>query len=84
MEEGGDERVRKIPLLSVNAGPRDGDEWAKRLKVGLLLVSRSPVLLVLVQQEEYKALIEYVKMNKENNTDWFKLEANKQGTRWYV
>ncbi len=34
-----DERVRKIPLLSVNAGPRDGDEWAKRLKVFSFLIS---------------------------------------------
>ena len=59
------EGVKKIPLLTVNAGPRDGDEWTKRLK------------------EEYKALIEYVKMNKESGSDWFKLEAgNKQGTSW--
>jgi hypothetical protein len=40
------------------------------------------IFLKIEKQEEYKALIEYVKMNKENNTDWFKLEANKQGTRW--
>merc|ERR1711991_437061 len=31
-------------------------------------------------KEEYKALIEYVKMNKENNNDWFKIEANKTGS----
>ncbi len=27
-----EERVRQLPLLSVKAGPRDGDEWTKRLK----------------------------------------------------
>eukprot|EP00854_Cymbomonas_tetramitiformis_P006884 gene6884-8218_t len=26
------ETVRKIPLLTINAGPRDGEEWGKRLK----------------------------------------------------
>lgn len=26
------EAVKKIPLLTVNAGPRDGEEWSKRLK----------------------------------------------------
>ncbi|KAL6040505.1 Ubiquitin-fold modifier-conjugating enzyme 1 [Balamuthia mandrillaris] len=26
------ETVKKIPLLTVKAGPRDGDEWIKRLK----------------------------------------------------
>jgi len=24
--------VQKIPLLTVNAGPRDGDKWKSRLK----------------------------------------------------
>lgn len=24
--------IRQIPLLSIRAGPRDGDEWTKRLK----------------------------------------------------
>ena len=51
------ERVKRIPLLTVKAGPRDGEEWARRLK------------------EEYKALIAYVKMNKDSDTDWFKIEV---------
>lgn len=58
---GGDDAVlastKKIPLLTVKAGPRDGEEWSKRLK------------------EEYKSLIEYVKMNKEAGTDWFKVRC---------
>ncbi len=49
--------TKKIPLLTVKAGPRDGEEWSKRLK------------------EEYKSLIEYVKMNKEAGTDWFKVSC---------
>ena len=24
--------VQKLPMLTVNAGPRDGDEWVKRMK----------------------------------------------------
>eukprot|EP01098_Paradermamoeba_levis_P014442 TRINITY_DN688_c0_g1_i4.p1 TRINITY_DN688_c0_g1~~TRINITY_DN688_c0_g1_i4.p1 ORF type:complete len:192 (+),score=72.90 TRINITY_DN688_c0_g1_i4:79-576(+) len=56
--------LKKIPLLTVKAGPKDGEDWVKRLK------------------EELTALIEYVKMNKENDNDWFRIEPNKLGTRW--
>lgn len=56
--------VQKIPLLTTRAGPRDGEQWTKRLK------------------EEYLALIQYVKMNKEADNDWFTIESNKAGTRW--
>lgn len=40
------------------------------------------VLIAITTLEQYKSLIEYVKMNKEAGSDWFKLEANKTGTRW--
>eukprot|EP00898_Chlorokybus_atmophyticus_P008023 jgi/Chlat1/8221/Chrsp76S07665 len=56
--------VQRIPLLRTRAGPRDGEEWVKRLK------------------EEYQALIGYVKMNKENDSDWFTIASNPQGTHW--
>jgi ufm1-conjugating enzyme 1 len=55
--------VAKIPLLTINAGPRDQELWVKRLK------------------EEYAALIKYVQINKENDSDWFTLESNKTGTK---
>jgi ufm1-conjugating enzyme 1 len=32
MDDKTKQTVQKIPLLSVNAGPRDGDLWVKRLK----------------------------------------------------
>ncbi|OWZ10271.1 Ubiquitin-fold modifier-conjugating enzyme 1 [Phytophthora megakarya] len=56
--------VQQIPLLTTRAGPRDGEDWTKRLK------------------EEYLALIQYVKTNKEADNDWFTIESNKAGTRW--
>lgn len=34
-------------------------------------------------KEEYQALIQYVKNNKEADNDWFRLESNKEGTRWF-
>jgi len=34
-------------------------------------------------KEEYNALIKYVEMNKLNDTDWFRLESNADGTRWF-
>lgn len=34
-------------------------------------------------KEEYVALIEHVKQNKERDEDWFLLESNKDGTKWF-
>ncbi|GBG29415.1 Ubiquitin-fold modifier-conjugating enzyme 1 [Hondaea fermentalgiana] len=33
-------------------------------------------------KEEYVCLIEYVKINKERDSDWFSLKANSEGTSW--
>merc|ERR1712004_251277 len=34
-------------------------------------------------KEEYQALIKYVENNKQADNDWFRLESNKDGTRWF-
>lgn len=34
-------------------------------------------------KEEYLALIKYVENNKESDNDWFRVESNSNGTRWY-
>ncbi|CAL4066362.1 unnamed protein product, partial [Meganyctiphanes norvegica] len=34
-------------------------------------------------KEEYTALIKYVQNNKDADNDWFRLESNKEGTRWF-
>lgn len=59
------QELKKIPLLKINAGPRDGDLWLERLK------------------EEYEALIVFINNNKQNDLDWFRLESNADGTRWF-
>ncbi len=33
-------------------------------------------------KEEYLALIEYVKITKENDTEWFKIASDKSGLKW--
>ena len=33
-------------------------------------------------KEEYKVLIEYIKMNKAQDNEWFKIESNKDGTKY--
>ena len=33
-------------------------------------------------KEEYRALIEYQRINKEAGNEWFTIESNKTGTRW--
>ncbi|KAL7737606.1 hypothetical protein ACLKA6_007717 [Drosophila palustris] len=34
-------------------------------------------------KEEYQALIKYVENNKQSGSDWFRLESNKEGTKWF-
>jgi len=34
-------------------------------------------------KEEYQSLIKYVEQNKSNDNDWFRLESNKDGTKWF-
>ncbi|GMH44828.1 hypothetical protein BSKO_12780 [Bryopsis sp. KO-2023] len=33
-------------------------------------------------KEELAALIKYINMNKESDTDWFTIQPNKEGTHW--
>ena len=33
-------------------------------------------------KEEYLALIEYVKLNQEEDNEWFQVEPNSTGTKW--
>jgi ufm1-conjugating enzyme 1 len=84
--------VQKIPLLTVNAGPRDKDNWEKRLKEVRpdrppppCLVPRctSPVGALLLTAQELQVLIKYIEVNKATDTDWFTIRpASKEGTRW--
>lgn len=57
--------LKKLLLLKINAGPRDGNLWLERLK------------------EEYNALITFINNNKASDSDWFRLESNADGTRWF-
>eukprot|EP01137_Pigoraptor_chileana_P028879 Opistho-2@13315 len=34
-------------------------------------------------KEEYASLIKYVQNNKESDNDWFRLQSNKEGTKWF-
>jgi ufm1-conjugating enzyme 1 len=63
-----------IPLLKTNAGPRDGDQWNERLKEEL-------IALIQVHFEINSLKSQYVKTNKEQDNDWFRLESNKEGTK---
>lgn len=36
----------------------------------------------LLALQEIQALIHYIKMNKESDTDWFTIQPNKDGTHW--
>lgn len=34
-------------------------------------------------KEEYEVLITFINNNKTNDSDWFRLESNADGTRWF-
>ncbi|XP_014240967.1 ubiquitin-fold modifier-conjugating enzyme 1 [Cimex lectularius] len=34
-------------------------------------------------KEEYQSLIQYVQYNKKTDNDWFRLESNYEGTKWF-
>ena len=55
-------------------------------KIGVLKTKAGPrdgADWVIRLKEEYINIIKYVNNNKESDTDWFRLEANKEGTRWF-
>lgn len=65
------------------------DEGTKRQlsQIPLLKTRASPrdkELWVQRLKEELLALIKYVQSNKASDSDWFKLDSNKEGTKWYV
>lgn len=102
--------LQKIPLLTVKATPRDGDQWIARCVMrdvfrrlpavvlpcstcGICSISdvnrkeyftllHSSLHVFIRLKEEYSRLIEYIKINKEMDNDWFKIESNKTGTRY--
>merc|ERR1711959_881996 len=34
-------------------------------------------------KEEYTSIIKYIQLNKELDNDWFNIESNEDGTRWW-
>lgn len=64
------------------------DEGTKRQlsQIPLLKTAAGPRdkdLWVQRLKEELLALIKYVQNNKASDSDWFKLESNKEGTKWF-
>uniref|UniRef100_A0A674IX10 Ubiquitin-fold modifier-conjugating enzyme 1 n=1 Tax=Terrapene triunguis TaxID=2587831 RepID=A0A674IX10_9SAUR len=64
------------------------DEATRRVVAELPLLKtnagpRDRELWVQRLKEEYQALIKYVENNKNADNDWFRLESNKEGTRWF-
>jgi ufm1-conjugating enzyme 1 len=43
----------------------------------------SKYFLIYRLKEEYFSLIKYVENNKEADNDWFRLESNGDGTKWW-
>ncbi|XP_058450797.1 ubiquitin-fold modifier-conjugating enzyme 1 [Malaya genurostris] len=64
------------------------DEGTRKTLSGIPLLQtragpREKDLWVQRLKEEYQALIKYVQNNKSSDSDWFRLESNKEGTKWF-
>lgn len=78
--------LQSIPLLQTKASPRDKDLWIQRLKEeyqSLIKVREKFYFHLHIFNQISKILLQYVQNNKSSDSDWFKLESNKEGTRWF-
>ena len=88
--------VQKLPMLTVKAGPRDGDEWIKRMKEEYMALIQVRTRLCSAMHcrrlvtspsaarcsVRTRVSVQYQKVNKEAGNEWFTIESNKLGTRW--
>lgn len=81
-----------IPLLQTKAGPRDKELWVQRLKEEYQALIKVSLLKSIYYKFTFSidltAIVrhfssQYVQNNKDSGTDWFRLESNKEGTKWF-
>lgn len=95
MDDSAKKTLSSIPLLKTKAGPRDKDLWPQRLKeeyqaliqvisihVFYLRVSPLTTSILRIFHVPFSCL-QYVQNNKTADNDWFRLESNSDGTRWF-
>ncbi|XP_039102382.1 ubiquitin-fold modifier-conjugating enzyme 1 isoform X1 [Hyaena hyaena] len=75
--------VSEIPVLKTNAGPRDRELWVQRLKEEYQSLIRRTALALSSLLKDLILCFQYVENNKNADNDWFRLESNKEGTRWF-
>ncbi|KAH8327038.1 hypothetical protein KR074_001072 [Drosophila pseudoananassae] len=82
-----DDSTRKtlsnIPLLQIRAGPREKDVWVQRLKEEYQSLIKVTELANLSSHILLTMYFQYVENNKQSGSDWFRLESNKEGTKWF-
>lgn len=86
MDEGTKKQLQSIPLLVTRASPRDKELWVQRLKEELMALIKVSFCLVLVPAFNLSSNLiplQYVQNNKASDSDWFRLESNKEGTKWF-
>lgn len=85
VDEGTRKTLSSIPLLQTRAGPRDKDIWVQRLKEEYQALIKVNALFDRKVKVKLFALfsLKYVQNNKEAGNDWFRLESNKEGTKWF-
>lgn len=82
--------LSSIPLLQTKAGPRDKELWVQRLKEeyqALIKVRHWVTFETFWTFSSFYSIIsvhmQYVQNNKDSGSDWFRLESNKEGTKWF-
>lgn len=88
VDEGTRKTLQCIPLLQTRASPRDKELWVQRLKEeyqALIKVICLKQYFNLILFEKYIVIqslmfiFQYVQQNKTSDSDWFRLESNKEG-----
>lgn len=85
VDEGTRKTLSGIPLLQTKAGPREKDLWVKRLKEEYQALIKVCDKTLFKFKSKVKVLksFQYVQNNKDSDADWFRLESNKEGTKWF-
>lgn len=82
VDEGTRKTLSNIPLLQTKAGPRDKELWVQRLKEEYQSLIKVNIFIKFARAYVNISL-QYVQNNKDADNDWFRLESNKEGTKWF-
>lgn len=68
-------QVLATKICGANDSKKNIKRWLRYLVVGLVEIPND--------DSKFNFIFQYVQNNKKTGTDWFRLESNKEGTKWF-